>query len=246
MDTEPKAENTLYQIKRIFSGLMQLEKQYYNPKKFCQSFKDIDGSPIDPRVQKDVDEFFHMFIDRIESLIKGTKEEAVMKNLFYGVFANELICKGCPHTSEREETFMAVSVQVKNKHSVMESLESFVQGEMLEGDNAYYCEKCEKKRDTLKRCTIKRLPNVLFIELKRFEFDFDTMSKTKLNDYCEFPMDLDMTKYSQEYIKRQDLMREMESNSLSYEDLDEDQRIVYNKVQSSEYFQYQLVGTVVH
>lgn len=51
-----------------------------------------------------------MFIDRIESLIKGTKEEAVMKNLFYGVFANELICKGCPHTSEREETFMAVSV----------------------------------------------------------------------------------------------------------------------------------------
>lgn len=196
MDVELKAENSLYQIKRIFSGLMKLEKQYYNPKKFCQAFKDIDGSPIDPRVQKDVDEFFHMFIDRIESMIKGTKEESVMKNLFYGVFANELICKGCPHTSEREETFMAVSVQVKDKHSLMESLDAFVEGEMLEGDNAYYCEKCEKKRDTLKRCTIKRLPNVLFIELKRFEFNFDTMSKTKLNDYCEFPMDLDMAKYS--------------------------------------------------
>jgi len=104
----------------------------------------------------------------------------------------------------------------------MESLDAFVEGEMLEGDNAYYCEKCEKKRDTLKRCTIKRLPNVLFIELKRFEFDFDTMSKTKLNDYCEFPMELDMTKYSQEYIKRQDLIKEMDLNSLSYEDLDED------------------------
>lgn len=169
-----------------------------------------------------------------------------MKNLFYGVFANELICKGCPHTSEREETFMAISVQVKDKHSVMESLQSFVEGEMLEGDNAYFCDKCEKKRDTLKRCTIKRLPNVLFIELKRFEFNFDTMSKIKLNDYCEFPMDLDMTKYSQEHIKRQDLIKEMEEKTLTQEDLDEDQKIIYNKTQSSDYFQYTLAGVVVH
>jgi hypothetical protein len=34
----------------MFAGLMQLGKQYYNPKKFCGSFKDIDGSPIDPRI----------------------------------------------------------------------------------------------------------------------------------------------------------------------------------------------------
>jgi hypothetical protein len=48
--TEPKSENCLYQIKRMFAGLNQLGKQYYNPKKFCQSFKDLDGSPIDPRI----------------------------------------------------------------------------------------------------------------------------------------------------------------------------------------------------
>ncbi len=29
---------------------MEFEKQYYNPKKFCVAFKDIDGSPIDPMV----------------------------------------------------------------------------------------------------------------------------------------------------------------------------------------------------
>ena len=73
---------------------------------------------------------------------------------------------------------------------------------MLEGDNAYFCEKCDKKRDTLRRQTIKRLPNTLFLNLKRFEFNFDTMSKIKINDYCEFPNTLDMSKYTQEYIKR--------------------------------------------
>ena len=123
---EPESENVLLQIKRIFGSLMQLEKQYFNPKKFCHAFKDIDGSPIDPMVQRDVDEFFNMFIDRVEDLIKGTKEEKVMKNLFYGVFANEFICKGCPHHSEREEPFMAIPLQVKNKRSIHESLEAFV------------------------------------------------------------------------------------------------------------------------
>ena len=137
-----------------------------------------------------------MLIDRLETLTKGTKEESVMKNLFYGCFVNELICRGCPHTSEREEAFMAVQLQVQNKNSICESLEAFTEGEMLEGDNAYFCEKCEKKRDTLKRCTIKRLPNVLFLELKRFEFNFDTMTKFKVNDSCEFPMELDMAPYS--------------------------------------------------
>ena len=154
---------------------MEVEKQYHNPKKFCKALKDLDGSSIDPMVQQDVDEFFIMFMDRLEGLIKGTKEEKIMNNLFQGVFANELICKDCPHYSEREEPFLAIILQVKNKSSVHESLKFYIEGEMLEGDNAYYCEKCEKKVNTLKRCCIKRMPNILFLVLKRFEFDFDSM-----------------------------------------------------------------------
>jgi ubiquitin carboxyl-terminal hydrolase 9/24 len=137
-----------------------------------------------------------MLMDRVENLTMGKREEKVIKNLFQGVFANEFICKDCPHYSEREEPFLAISLQVKNKHSIKESLDSFVEGEMLEGDNAYYCEKCEKKINTLKRCCVKRMPNVLFIVLKRFEFNFDTMQKYKINDYIEFPMQLNMSEYS--------------------------------------------------
>jgi hypothetical protein len=94
----------------IFGGLMEMEKQYYKPKKFCGAFKDIDGSPIDPNVQRDVDEFFNMMIDRVENLIKGKKEERTIKNLFQGVLANEFICKGCPHYSEREEQFLTINL----------------------------------------------------------------------------------------------------------------------------------------
>lgn len=173
-------------------------------------------------VQKDVDEFFNMLMDRIENLIKGKREEKVIKNLFQGVFANEFICKGCPHYSEREEPFLAINLQVKNKHSIKESLDSFVEGEMLEGDNAYYCEKCEKKVNTLKRCCIKRMPNVMFMVLKRFEFNYDTMTKFKINDYCEFPMSINMSEYGQESLTKKDLLKEMEDKNLTMEDLNEE------------------------
>lgn len=160
----------------------------------------------------------------------------MIQNLFQGVFANEFICKGCPHYSEREEPFLAISLQVKNKHSIKESLDSFVEGEMLEGDNAYWCEKCEKKINTLKRCCIKRMPNVLFLVLKRFEFNFDTMTKFKVNDYCEFPMNLNMKNYSQENLTKNDLRKEMEDRNLTFEDLNEEQRQILSKEIPEKYY----------
>ena len=38
-----------------------------------------------------------------------------------------------------------------------------------------------------------------------------------------------MKKYTQEYLKRQDLLKEMEEKNISYEDLDQDQQAIYNK-----------------
>jgi hypothetical protein len=32
--------------------------------------------------------------------------------------------------------------------------------------------------------------------LKRFEFDYDNMQRIKLNDFFEFPTELDMSKYT--------------------------------------------------
>lgn len=72
-----------------------------------------------------------------------------------------------------------------------------MEGDLLEGDNAFHCEKCDKKVTTLKRCSVKRLPNTLLLVLKRFEFNFDTMEKYKVNDLLEFPTELNMKDYTQ-------------------------------------------------
>jgi len=216
-----KEDYVLFQLQKIFSSLKTSDRQYHNPKDFCTNFKGFDNQPVNVLEQMDVDEFFNLLIDRVESNLKGSKMEKVFKYHFGGMLTNELICKGCPHYSEREESFNSISLQVKNKKSITESLESFVEGEMLEGENAYLCEKCDKKVNTLRRQCLKKLPKTLIIVLKRFEFDYEAMTKFKVNDYCEFPFELNVEKYTQEYLQKNEKIKEkneVEGKSKSNDD----------------------------
>ena len=45
---------------------------------------------------------------------------------------------------------------------------------------------------TVKHNNVKRLPKNLVISLKRFEFDYDQMVRRKINDYFEFPLQLNL------------------------------------------------------
>lgn len=50
--------------------------------------------------------------------------------------------------------------------------------------------------DTVKRLLIKKLPPVLAIQLKRFDYDWERECAIKFNDYFEFPRELDMEPYT--------------------------------------------------
>ena len=45
----------------------------------------------------------------------------------------------------REEPFTALNIDIRNQQHLFESLDAFVKGDLLEGANAYHCEKCDKK-----------------------------------------------------------------------------------------------------
>jgi ubiquitin C-terminal hydrolase len=117
---------------------------------------------------------------------------------------------------------------------------------MLEGDNAYLCAKCDRKVDTLKRTCVKVLPRNLIMTLKRFEFDFDRMVRVKLNDYCEFPLELDMLPYTQEGLARKErATRRKQEAAERGEEVQEDvdaEPLKHDK----DYYQFKLKGVVVH
>jgi len=90
-------ENLFHQIQLIFGALKLSQRQSYDPRLFCHAFKDYEGNPMNVLEQMDVDEFFNNIMDKLETVIKPTPNEGIIKRIFGGVMSNELICKGCPH-----------------------------------------------------------------------------------------------------------------------------------------------------
>lgn len=58
---------------------------------------------------------------------------------------------------------------------------------------------------TVKRLCVKKLPPVLAIQLKRFEYDYERVCAIKFNDYFEFPRILDMEPYTGEKVSHSDV-----------------------------------------
>lgn len=45
----------------------------------------------------------------------------------------------------KDDPFIALTIDIRNHQNLVESLDQFVKGDLLEGANAYHCDKCNKK-----------------------------------------------------------------------------------------------------
>ncbi|KAM4629624.1 ubiquitin carboxyl-terminal hydrolase 24 isoform 3-T3 [Polymixia lowei] len=202
-DTEQPEESVFCQVQSLFGHLMESKLQYYVPENFWKIFK-MWNKELYVREQQDAYEFFTSLVDQLDEHLKKIGREQIFKNTFQGIFSDQKICKDCPHRYEREETFMALNLGVTSCQSLEISLDQFVRGEVLEGSNAYYCEKCKEKRTTVKRTCIKSLPSVLCIHLMRFGFDWESGRSIKYDEQIRFPWVLNMEPYTVSGMARQD------------------------------------------
>lgn len=196
--TEDRKEyniGVLRHLQVIFGHLAASRLQYYVPKGFWKQFR-LWGEPVNLREQHDALEFFNSLVDTLDEALKALDHPSMLSRILGGSFADQKICQGCPHRYECEESFTTLNVDIRNHQNLLDSLEQYVKGDLLEGANAYHCEKCNKKVDTVKRLLIKKLPPVLAIQLKRFDYDWERECAIKFNDYFEFPRELDMEPYT--------------------------------------------------
>lgn len=229
--------SVLRQIQFIFGHLAQSQLQFHVPQGLWKTFK-LGGEPVNLREQHDALEFFNNLVDNLDEGLKALGGEPLFSNTLGGSYADQKICKGCPHRYSREAPFIALNVDIRNHQSLVDSLEQFVKGDLLEGANAYHCEKCDKKVDTVKRMCIKKLPRVLAIQLKRFDYDWERECAVKFNDYFEFPRDIDMEPFTELGLAK--LQDEIKQNSTESES--EEEKNAKN-VSSTK---YRLVGILVH
>lgn len=112
---------------------------------FFASISRLQGEPVNLREQQDAVEFFMSILDSLDEGLKALGHPQLMASTLGGCFSDQKICKECPHRYSKEEPFSVFSVDIRNHSSLTESLEQYVKGELLEGADAYHCDKCDKK-----------------------------------------------------------------------------------------------------
>jgi len=193
-----KINDLLYQLKKFFEECDVQSGKLPDIKGFCYAFKDFEGNPTNPCGAIDAVEFIHTLLDRLDTSLKTIGKNDIVNKPLQGKFLHEFLSKSCGHKKGREENFYMISLDIKNKKTLEESLETFVQGEVFDGDNQMPCMQCQVKTDIQKRTCLLETPDHLCIELKRFEFNFDTFQKQPISDYYELPMVVDLKPFTHE------------------------------------------------
>ena len=219
-------DNLLHQLQVMYTFLTLSEKQYFNPKYFCHSYKDFNGNPTNPKVQQDSQEFYNNFCEQIEKKLKNTKYKYIINDVFMGKTCSSVICDRCQHISNRLEDFYNLQLEVKNIKNLNESLQKLIIPETIDG---FKCEGCDKIVTIQKRTTLCKLPNILIIHLKRFFMNYDYNVTEKINSRFEFLPKIKLKCFCVE--------------NFQYGE-DNNQNDIYYK--NEEYYEYVLKGVNVH
>lgn len=148
---------------------------------------------ISGKSQNDTDKIAQKCFEMIKNMY--SKEYSEIWNLFYAVHVSEI---SDLETSEQyqitpEPYFMIdLPIPPNNKSpSLIDCFNHYVEGEVLEGENAWYHEKKSKKVDIRKKIQFWSFPNILVIDFKRFN------NRSQKNQILiTFPLDnLDLSSY---------------------------------------------------
>jgi ubiquitin carboxyl-terminal hydrolase 8 len=132
-----------------------------------------------------------------------TKEYSEIWNMFYGVHISQLISiEDNSILSSSPEPFFMINLSIPSDNkspTLIDCFDLYVEGETLDGENAWFNESTGKKQDVKKSMVYWSLPNVLVIDLKRIS-PINHNHKNQI--LVDFPLDdLNLSKYVVGYKK---------------------------------------------
>ena len=144
--------------------------------------------------QQDIHEFSLVLLQNLIKKLKGTALENSIDDLFMGEEKAYIRCINCNFKTTKVTKFLSLSLEVKGCKTLEESFENYMNPSEVD-DYQTDDEKLGKQKATYGIESFI-FPKVLFIHLKRFNYDQKNMMILKLNSRLEFPEELDLTKFS--------------------------------------------------
>lgn len=185
-------QKLLYELQCLFAFLHGGHAIAYPPKDLA---KELD---IDVESQEDAHIFFTTLIGKLEDAMPDEDSKKQLQSFFGGRNRSQTRGK-CGHVSESIDEYYNLSLVVKNKADLTQSLTEYVEGAPLEGGDRFKCLTCEAEGkhsyvDAMRRTGFEKVPDNLVFGLKRFRYEtWD--GGAKVNDRFNFPAHLDISKY---------------------------------------------------
>ena len=216
------------QLQKLFFHLQEPIRKIEETKMLTKSFQWSSG---DVYVQQDIQELCRVLFEAIEiSLSLGetqNEKNNFIKNLYQGKTCSVIKCLECKNKSINNDFYMDLSLPIMNifegihNKSLDMAFMNSIKPEKLEGPNQYFCEKCQKKVDAEKYSQFVSFPKILFLQLGRFFYDFETDRRKKINDRIPFPLILNCNKYLKEYSEITYNEKESENDDYCLDDSEE-------------------------
>ncbi|KAM7163339.1 uncharacterized protein RBU57_008990 [Macrochelys suwanniensis] len=131
---------------------------------------------IDVHQQQDVAEYFRILMTKI------VEDKEGIRQLYQVEMVHSITCHGCERQTRIEENpvlSLALSLNKCNleAYSVHKALDAVQKENTFTGDDQFYCETCGSKQDATSRFYFETLPQILVLNLKRYQFDGNRFTK---------------------------------------------------------------------
>ena len=190
-------DNSAYALQRLFYQL-QTSDNAVSTAELTASFGWESRQIFE---QQDVQELSRILMDKMEERMKGTAAEKALPELFVGRMKTYISCINVDFESSRPEDFWDVQLNVRGNATLDDSFKDYIQVETMDGDNKYFAEG-HGLQDARKGVIFESFPQVLHLQLKRFEYNFQADAMTKVYDRYEFPEVWDASPYLSESADR--------------------------------------------
>jgi len=204
VEDQEDSQQLLFRTQKLFGYMQESYQRYVDPYAVISSIRTYDDTPIDIHSQMDVDEFYNLLFDRWEGQLLGDDEKKKLRSFFGGQLVQQVKSKECEHISERLEPFSAIQCDIKGKSTLQESLQAYVDGEIMEGgtyfsnlglcvegrfsltneettENKYKCSTCDRHVDAVKRYVFFFIFIFFIIIFFFFSFSFLFFEKRRSN-----------------------------------------------------------------
>ncbi|KAG6004547.1 hypothetical protein E4U21_000931 [Claviceps maximensis] len=190
-ENDESMQNSAYTLQRLFYQL-QTSDQAVGTNELTKSFGWETRHIFE---QQDVQELSRKLMERMEEKMKGTKAENVLPEMFSGKIKTYISCINVDYESSRIEDFWDIQLNVSGNKNLLESFQDYIQVEKMDGENQYFAGDEHKLQDANKGVIFTSFPDVLHLQLKRFEYDIQRDMMMKINDRYEFPDIFDAAPY---------------------------------------------------